>query len=71
MFSHPWWLLLPGIVAALVAGYVLLLRRRRRDTIRFTNLELLDRVAPKRPGWYRHLPAAASEAAAAFARLDA
>src|SRR2546430_1754426 len=59
MFSHPWWLLLLVVVAALVAGYVLLLRRRRRDTIRFTNLELLDRVAPKRHGWYRHLPAVA------------
>ena len=25
----------------------------------FTNLELLERIAPHRPGWYRHLPAAA------------
>ena len=37
----------------------LLLRRRRRDTLAFTNLELLDKIAPKRPGWYRHIPAAA------------
>ncbi|MFC5948436.1 VWA domain-containing protein [Pseudonocardia lutea] len=58
-FASPWWLLGLLIVAALVAGYLVLLRRRRRDVLRFTNLELLEKVAPKRPGWYRHLPAAA------------
>ncbi|MBC8092625.1 MAG: VWA domain-containing protein [Pseudonocardia sp.] len=59
LFSSPWWLLLFVVVAALVVGYVVALRRRRRDTVAFTNLELLDRIAPRRPGWYRHLPAAA------------
>ena len=59
MFAQPWWLLGLLVVGVLVVGYLLLLRRRRRDTIAFTNLELLDRVAPRRPGWWRHVPAAA------------
>src|SRR5690349_17548848 len=51
------WLLL-GVVALAVA-YVVAQRRRSRYAVRFTNLKLLDRVAPKRPGWRRHLPAGA------------
>ncbi len=49
------WLLL-GVVALAVA-YVIAQRRRSRYAVRFTNLKLLDRVAPSRPGWRRHLPA--------------
>ncbi|WP_405094766.1 VWA domain-containing protein [Micromonospora sp. NBC_01412] len=49
------WLLL-GVVA-LAAGYLLAQRRRSRYAVRFTNLRLLDRVAPHRPAWRRHLPA--------------
>jgi Ca-activated chloride channel homolog len=33
-------------------------RIRRRRTMRFTNLELLEKVVPKRAGWWRHAPAA-------------
>lgn len=30
--------------------------RRYRDILRFTDLALLERVAPRAPGWARHLP---------------
>jgi Ca-activated chloride channel family protein len=51
------WLLL--VAVGMAAVYVVLQARRRRDAVRFTNIALLDTVAPKRPGWRRHLPAAA------------
>lgn len=56
-FVAPWWFLLMLAVVALAAGYVVLQRIRRRRVMRFTNLELLDKVAPKREGWTRHVPA--------------
>ncbi|CAN5651852.1 VWA domain-containing protein [soil metagenome] len=49
------WLLLA--VAALVVAYLVLQSRRGDYAVRFTNLALLDVVAPKRPGWRRHVPA--------------
>jgi len=51
------WLLL--VVAALAAAYVVMQRRRTKYAVRFTNLAMLESVAPRRPGWRRHLPAAA------------
>ena len=58
-FLSPNWLwLLVGAIALAVA-YLVVQRRRRSYAVRFTNLELLDVVAPDRPGWRRHLPAAA------------
>jgi Ca-activated chloride channel family protein len=49
------WLLVP--VALLALLYVVLQRRRRHYAVRFTNLALLDSVAPRRPGWRRHVAA--------------
>ena len=56
-FLHPGrlWLLL-GVVALAVA-HVAVSLLRKRAVIRFTQLELLDTVAPKRPGWRRHVVA--------------
>jgi len=51
------WLLL--LVAGLIAAYVVMQARRKEYAVRFTNLALLDSIAPKRPGWRRHIPATA------------
>jgi Ca-activated chloride channel family protein len=58
MFSHPWWLLALLVVVALAAAYVWNELRRRRNTMRFTNLGVLEKIAPKRPGRMRHAPVA-------------
>lgn len=55
-------LLRPGALALLVplallaVGYAVFQRRRPARAVRFTNLELLDTVAPRWSGWRRHVP---------------
>lgn len=57
------WFLEPGrlwlLIVALAAlgGYVAVQFVRPKVTVRFSNLGLLDKVAPSRPGWRRHLVA--------------
>jgi Ca-activated chloride channel family protein len=56
--TDPKWLALFVVLVALVAAYVGLQFARTKYTLRFTSVDLLESVAPKRPGWQRHVSAA-------------
>ncbi|TDD58267.1 VWA domain-containing protein [Kribbella antibiotica] len=62
-FEQPLWLWLLVLVVALVAAYLIAQRRRSKYAVRFATLPMLEKVAPNRPGWRRHAPAAAFLAA--------
>jgi Ca-activated chloride channel homolog len=55
-FTSPLWFLLLVLEAALAAGYFWMQQRRRRQLLRFANFAMLERIAPKRQGWQRHVP---------------
>ena len=72
-FLAPGRLVLLALPMALGLGYLVLQARRRRYALRFTTIDMLDQVAPDRPGWRRHLTAlglllAVAVATVAFAR---
>jgi Ca-activated chloride channel family protein len=68
-FLAPGRLLLLVLPLALAVGYLMLQARRRRYALRFTTIELLDQVAPDRPGWRRHLSAVGLVVAVVVATL--
>ncbi|CAM3660168.1 VWA domain-containing protein [Smaragdicoccus niigatensis] len=57
-FSSPVWLLFAVAVIGLGVAYYFLQRRKQAHMLRFANMELLERVAPNRPGRWRHVPIA-------------
>ena len=58
-FLSPIRLVLLAVPAALLVAYVVAQRVRRKYAVRFTSVELLASVAPRRPGWQRHVPTVA------------
>jgi Ca-activated chloride channel homolog len=59
VFASPLALLLLVIPLGLAIAYVIRSRTRSSYAVQFTNLDLLDEIAPDSPGWRRQVPAAA------------
>ncbi len=62
-FLASWRLLLLAAPVALLVAYLVVQQLRRKAVVRFTSVDMLASVAPRRPGWQRHIPAAALLAA--------
>lgn len=58
------WLLV--LVPIFAAVYIASQYARQKHVVSFTNIDLLDSLAPKRPGWRRHVVAGSYLAAAIF-----
>ncbi len=64
-FEEPWRLAILVAPLALLIAYVIAQRARRKYALRFTSVDLLASVAPRRPGWQRHISAVLMLAAVA------
>ena len=57
-FAEPAVLLGLLAIPLAIAAYLVLQRRRARYVVRFTNVDLLSNLVPRRPAWRRHVPPA-------------
>jgi Ca-activated chloride channel homolog len=57
-FASPWRLLLVVVLLLMLVAYILVQRSRQKYALRFTSVDLLASVAPRRSGWQRHISAA-------------
>ncbi|MGO4613325.1 VWA domain-containing protein [Nocardia sp. 2YAB30] len=53
-FTAQLWLGFLAVVALIALGYILVQRSRHKHMLKFTNMELLEKVAPSRPSPFRH-----------------
>jgi Ca-activated chloride channel family protein len=57
-FAHAWYFLYLLVILALIGAYVVVQFARRRRVLRFANMDLLERIAPRgRTNRWRHVPA--------------
>ncbi|MEN4472919.1 VWA domain-containing protein [Mycolicibacterium cosmeticum] len=56
-FEHKWFFLFLLVILGLVGLYIVVQLARQKRILRFANMELLEKVAPKQPTRWRHLPA--------------
>ncbi|MEU7764745.1 VWA domain-containing protein [Nocardia sp. NPDC049190] len=57
-FTAQIWLGFLAVIALIALGYILVQRSRHKHMLKFTNMELLEKVAPSRPGPLRHVAVA-------------
>ncbi|MEC3917793.1 VWA domain-containing protein [Nocardia sp. CDC160] len=57
-FKYEAWLGFLAIIALAALIYILMQQRRRKHVLRFSNMEMLEKVAPKQPRAWRHVPVA-------------